>query len=303
MASFKKIRLLAVVLLLISMACATPSIFPSNESEINTAVAGTVMAGQTQDAVNELLTPPTIQDTPTLVPTLTFTPEPPTATPTPTVVPTLPFTPTAETPFITVSVDTNCRSGPGKVYDVVGALLVGEFAEVFGRDPSNNYWYILNPDSNDPEFCWVWGKYATLTGPAMLAPVFTPPPTPTATATSLPTPKFTVEYTSMDSCNGFWWVELKLKNTGGIPFKSVNISIRDKVTDVVVSDTADGFINLDDCQTKSAKEILGIGETFTISTPAFKYNPESHRLFVTITLCSDKGQQGTCATEKIDFEP
>ncbi|HMU93339.1 MAG TPA: hypothetical protein PKE43_10040 [Anaerolineales bacterium] len=303
MASFKKIRLLAVVLLLISMACATPSIFPSNESEINTAVAGTVMAGQTQDAVNELLTPPTIQDTPTLVPTLTFTSEPPTATPTPTVVPTLPFTPTAETPFITVSVDTNCRSGPGKVYDVVGALLVGEFAEVFGRDPSNNYWYILNPDGNDPEFCWVWGKYATLTGPAMLAPVFTPPPTPTATATSLPTPKFTVEYTSMDSCNGFWWVELKLKNTGGIPFKSVNISIRDKVTDVVVSDTADGFINLDDCQTKSAKEILGIGETFTISTPAFKYNPESHRLFVTITLCSDKGQQGTCATEKIDFEP
>jgi len=303
MASFKKIRLLAVVLLLISMACATPSIFPSNESEINTAVAGTVMAGQTQDAVNELLTPPTIQDTPTLVPTLTFTSEPPTATPTPTVVPTLPFTPTAETPFITVSVDTNCRSGPGKVYDVVGALLVGEFAEVFGRDPSNNYWYILNPDGNDPEFCWVWGKYATLTGPAMLAPVFTPPPTPTATATSLPTPKFTVEYTSIDSCNGFWWVELKLKNTGGIPFKSVNISIRDKVTDVVVSDTADGFINLDDCQTKSAKEILGIGETFTISTPAFKYNPESHRLFVTITLCSDKGQQGTCATEKIDFEP
>ena len=303
MASFKKIRLLAVVLLLISMACATPSIFPSNESEINTAVAGTVMADQTQDAVNELLTPPTIQDTPTLVPTLTFTSEPPTATPTPTVVPTLPFTPTAETPFITVSVDTNCRSGPGKVYDVVGALLVGEFAEVFGRDPSNNYWYILNPDGNDPEFCWVWGKYATLTGPAMLAPVFTPPPTPTATATSLPTPKFTVEYTSIDSCNGFWWVELKLKNTGGIPFKSVNISIRDKVTDVVVSDTADGFINLDDCQTKSAKEILGIGETFTISTPAFKYNPESHRLFVTITLCSDKGQQGTCATEKIDFEP
>ncbi len=303
MASFKKIRLLAVALLLLSMACATPSIFPSNESEINTAVAGTVMAGQTQDAINELLTPPTLQDTPTPIPSSTFTLEPPTLTPTPTLIPTLPFTPTAETPFISVTVDTNCRSGPGKVYDVVGALLVGEFAEVLARDPSNNYWLILNPDGNDPEFCWVWGKYATLTGPAMLAPVFTPPPTPTATATSLPTPKFTVEYTSMDSCNGFWWVELKLRNTGGIPFKSVNISIRDKVTDVVVSDTADGFINLDDCQTKSAKEILGIGETFTISTPAFKYNPESHRLFVTITLCSDKGQQGTCATEKIDFEP
>lgn len=303
MASFKKIRLLAVALLLLSMACATPSIFPSNESEINTAVAGTVMAGQTQDAINELLTPPTLQDTPTPIPSSTFTLEPPTLTPTPTLIPTLPFTPTAETPFITVSVDTNCRSGPGKVYDMVGALLVGEFAEVLARDPSNNYWLILNPDGDDPEFCWVWGKYATLTGPAMLAPVFTPPPTPTATATSLPTPKFTVEYTNMDSCNGFWWVELKLRNTGGIPFKSVNISIRDKVTDVVVSDTADGFINLDDCQTKSAKEILAIGETFTISTPAFKYNPESHRLFVTITLCSDKGQQGTCATEKIDFEP
>lgn len=303
MSFFNKARLLAAALLISSLACSMSTFFPADQNAISTAVAGTVIAGITQDALNATLNPPTAQNTFTPIPTSTFIPEPPTLTPTATLVPTLPFTPTAETPFITVSVDTNCRSGPGKVYDMVGALLVGEVAEIFARDPTNNYWYIRNPDGNDPEFCWVWGKYATLVGPAMAAQVFTPPPTPTATATSLPIPKFTAEYTSMDSCNGFWWVELKLKNTGGIPFKSLNILIRDKITDVIVSDTANGFINLDDCQTKSAKEILGIGESYTISTPAFKYNPESHRLFVTITLCSDTGQNGTCATEKIDFEP
>lgn len=97
---------------------------------MSTAVAGTVIAGITQDALNATLNPPTAQNTFTPIPTSTFIPEPPTLTPTATLVPTLPFTPTAETPLITVSVDTNCRSGPGKVYDMVGALLVGEVADI-----------------------------------------------------------------------------------------------------------------------------------------------------------------------------
>jgi hypothetical protein len=266
-------------------------------------VAQTVAAMITLDALQATL-PPALEATATetVTPTFTFTPEPPTLTPTITLTPTPPFTPTLEISLITVSVDTNCRSGPGKVYDMQGALLVGEFAQIYARDPTNNYWYIRNPDG-DPEFCWVWGKYATLIGPALLLPVFTPPPTPTATATPLPAPKFTAQYTGLDSCNGYWWTEIRLKNTGGVPFKSVGISIKDKVTDATVAEISDGFINLDNCQTKSTKEILGVGETYIISTPAFNYNPEGHKLLMTITLCSDTGQTGTCATEKLNFAP
>lgn len=183
-----------------------------------------------------------------------------------------------------------------------GALLVGEVAEVYGRDPTNNYWYIRNPDS-DPEFCWVWGKYATLVGPALLMPVFTPPPTPTATLTPLPSPAFKAEYAGLDTCNGSWWVEIKLKNTGSIPLKSVDISVKDKVTDLVLVNLADGFTNLDGCLAKTTKDTLKAGDTYLLSAPAFVYNPTGHKLVVTITLCSDTGQKGMCATDKIDFTP
>ncbi len=294
-----KIRLMVAILLTASLACSMPSFFSPDTNAIGTAVAQTVIAGITQDALQRTLQPSPAE---TSTPTSTFTLEPPTLTPTITLTPTPPFTPTPEIPLISVSVSTNCRSGPGKVYDMVGALLVGQIAQIYARDPTNNYWYIRNPDG-DPEFCWVWGKYATVTGPVLLVPVFTPPPTPTATATSLPSPKFTAEFTGLDSCNGYWWAEVKLKNTGGIPFKSLNISVKDKVTDVVVVNLADGFINLDNCLTKSTKDILGVGDTYITSTPAFNYNPEGHKLLTTITLCSDTGQKGTCTTEKIDFVP
>jgi hypothetical protein len=189
-----------------------------------------------------------------------------------------------------------------------GALLVGEFAEVYGRDPTNSYWYIRNPDSG-PEFCWVWGKYATLVGPTSLLPVFTPPPTPTPTLTPLPTftptpsPAFKATYASLDTCNGSWWVEIKLKNKGSVPLKSVNISINDKVTGVVVVNLADGFTNLDGCLTKNTKDILGLDDTYLLSAPAFIYNPTGHEINAILTLCTDTGQKGMCVTNKLNFTP
>jgi hypothetical protein len=218
------------------------------------------------------------------------------------------FTPTPFITLITVSTPTNCRNGPGKVYVMEGALLVGEIAEVVGRDPTGNYWYIRNPDSS-PEFCWVWGKYATLTGPALTLPILTPPPTPTPTFTSLPTltftpsPAFKVEYAGLDMCNGSWWAEVKLKNKGSVPFRSVNISVKDKVTDIVVVNLADGFTNMDGCLLKSTKDMLGLGDTYLLSAPAFAYDPTGHELKATLTLCSDTGQKGVCTTSKIDFTP
>jgi hypothetical protein len=292
------------------LACASMPVFSLPDTgAISTSAAQTVIAGLTQNVPQATLSA-TFETTPTF----TFTSEPPTftqtetLTPTQTLTATLVFTPVPLVPLISVSVPTNCRSGPGKVYGMEGALLVGDFAEVYGRDPTNNYWYIRNPDSG-PDFCWVWGKYATLTGPVLLVPVFTPPPTPTPTFTPSPTltptpfPAFKAEYASLDTCNGSWWVEIKLKNKGSISLKSVNISVRDNLTGTVLVNLADGFTNLDGCLVKTTKDALGPDDTYLLSAPGFVYDPTGHELKVILTLCSDAGQKGMCATDRIEFTP
>ncbi len=99
--------------------------------------------------------------------------------PTLTLMPTITLTPTLEVTMVSVSVDTNCRTGPGKVYDYIGALLVGEHAEVVGQSMDGIYWIIKNPDQNGE--CWLWGQYATIIGQTTNIKKFTPPPTPTPT--------------------------------------------------------------------------------------------------------------------------
>jgi hypothetical protein len=297
----------AAVLLLASLACTNMPIFSTPDTAaISTFAAQTVIADLTQNAPQPTLSA-TLESTSTSTFTPTFTPTE-TLTPTSTLsaTPTLTFTPLV--PLISVSVATNCRNGPGKVYDLVGALLVGVVAEVYGRDPTNNYWYIRNTDWG-AEYCWVWGGYATLTGPVLLLPVFTPPPTPTPTFTPSPTltptpsPAFKADYTSLDTCNGSWWLEIALKNRGTVPLKSVNISVTDKATGVVVVNLVDGFTNLDGCLSKTTKDTLGPGDTYQLSAPAFNYNPAGHEIKVVITLCSDTGQKGLCATNKFEVIP
>ena len=106
------------------------------------------------------------------IPSPTFLPGPPTLTPTPT------HTPTPTVPTIKVSLDTNCRSGPGKVYDMIGALLVGETTEILARGSVPNYWVVDNPDYPGHE-CWLWGKYATVSGDTSHLPIRSAAPTPT----------------------------------------------------------------------------------------------------------------------------
>lgn len=306
----RQTHLFVAILLFVSLACANlPVLSTPDAGTISTAAAQTVIAGLTQNAV---------QASPTATSTFTSTSEPPTFTPTETPTITLTptqtltvtpaFTPTPLVSLISVSTPTNCRNGPGKVYGMEGALLVGEFAEVYGRDPTNSYWYIRNPDSSS-EFCWVWGQYATLSGPFLLLPVFTPPPTPTPTNTPLPTftptpfSAFNVDYVGLDTCNGSWWAEIKLKNNGSVPLKSVSISVNDNVTGVVVVNLADGFTNMDGCLSKTTKDVLGLRDTYLLSAPAFTYDPTGHEIRATLTLCSDTGQKGVCMTKKHDFVP
>lgn len=103
----------------------------------------------------------------------------PSLTPLPTFTPTPEFTATPTIPLANVSLDTNCRSGPGKVYDYLGALMIGEKAEVVGKHTASNYWIIKNPDGNGN--CWLWGSYATVTGNTANLQEYVVPATPTPT--------------------------------------------------------------------------------------------------------------------------
>ncbi|MCE7859335.1 MAG: hypothetical protein DYG86_06060 [Chloroflexi bacterium CFX2] len=95
-------------------------------------------------------------------------------------------TSTPSVPQITVSVNTNCRTGPGVVYDLIDSLLVGQTGEIVGKNSGvPNYWVIKR--LNGSGTCWLWGQYATVTGNTSNLPEYPVPPTPTPTKTATPT--------------------------------------------------------------------------------------------------------------------
>jgi hypothetical protein len=114
------------------------------------------------------------------------TPTLPANTATPEFTSTPEFTPTPSVPTVTVSVNTNCRTGPGVVYPLVGGLNVGQSAEVIGKSTSTNYWIIKLPGNG--AVCWLWGEYATVSGNVANLQEYAIPPTPTPTITPTPAP-------------------------------------------------------------------------------------------------------------------
>lgn len=151
------------------------------EHSIQTIVAGTLAAE------NEIVTDE---------PAATEVPDPVVDTPEPTITPTptITQTPTPDKPMVSVSVNTNCRKGPGLQYDIVGALAVGEQAEVIGVAETANYWVIRNPRQAGE--CWLWGQYATVVGQISGLPRRTPPPTPTPSFTPTPMYNWTGTWTT-----------------------------------------------------------------------------------------------------------
>jgi hypothetical protein len=298
------LKLLAgTVLLIATQACAPPGAPTPDLNAVYTAIAQTIVA-MTQSAQPEVSITASEMPSPTSSPDLApATQTPSTQTPFVTMTPISFFTSTPGLTFtpvaaqITVSVPTNCRTGPGVTYDRVGGLQVGEVAEVVGRHADRNYWVIRNP-GRPSELCWLWGEYATVTGNTSGLPVMTPPPTPT------PAPGFDAKYNSIESCTGTgWWVDIELENTGGITFQSIVMTVTDTVTSTVLSLYSDDFTNRNGCNETATEDNLPAGDELLVSSPVFTSNPSGHELRATITLCSNLGQSGTCATQSINFTP
>lgn len=89
--------------------------------------------------------------------------------------------PTPGAPNISASIDTNCRKGPGQIYEAVSYLLVGKTSEVVNQYQNGTWWVIKDPN-NPSQRCWVWGQTTLVTGNWKQLPEATQPPTPTGAA-------------------------------------------------------------------------------------------------------------------------
>ena len=231
--------------------------------------------------------------------TQTYTPAP-TSTNTPIPEPTSTLTQTSgefEPPLVQVSLDTNCRSGPGKVYPYLGGLFVGEESTIHGIDPSGAWYYIVNPDLED-SYCWIWGFYAEITGETAPLPIFTPGPTPNTV------PQFTAEFRELETCNGAWRVEFSVENTGPVNLDSISVHVLDTITDEQTGySEMNTFMAAEGCNLVYDEDLLFPGESgFTISFD-LSQDPTNHYSFATITACTQEDLGGNCFLSEFAFTP
>ncbi len=165
-----RISVLITVLLATGLACNFSRALEGEvvqDEQVALAVARTLSAAQTATAAAQ---------------NPTSEPEQPTATPVPseTPTPTITLTPTSSVPQARLTQNTNCRTGPERVYDLIRTFLIGESAEIIGKNSRGDYYYVTD-GANRSRDCWLWDRYVEVSGDISQIPVFTPPPTPTPT--------------------------------------------------------------------------------------------------------------------------
>ncbi len=285
--SVSRAALLSFASLFVLAACSAPT--PSDAelaAQIEEAVRGTVEAQASALPMTATPapshTPPTVH---TPVPTSTFTPTT-TATPAPTSLP----------PAASVSLVTNCRTGPGSAYPIVLSLKPGQVAQVTARSTVENYWYIANPDQSN-EYCWLWGEYATVEGDASNLPVLTPPPAPT------PQFVFSLYRHSFTEC-GVTRVVLVVVNKSGSTFRSARIHVEDLDT----SDDLHGprldlepfGDNPSSCPADKGSNSLPPGATAYLVIPISPFEG-GHDAVAHIKLCTGDDGGGDCVTKSAYF--
>lgn len=215
----------------------------------------------------------------------------PTATPSPTasLTPTSTLTPT---PYVIIAGNTNCRYGPGSVYDLLYTYLAGAEAILLGKDAAEEFWYTQDGTGVSPD-CWLWNKYATPVGDTSLIPVFTPPPTPT------PFLSFSVSYQGDDcgagSC-GFWF---QVNNTGVLPLESVRVYVKNTTTSADSTYTSNvfqtGIMGGDIANVPFASS----GYTHSNLIP----NPSGATVNANIKVCSQNDLGGICLVKTVVINP
>jgi len=156
----KKLILVLICFTVVLAACDLPTRNASQPTQaLDMSLVGTIAAATLQAMATQ---------TPTLTPL-------PAITSTPTL--TMTITPTFAKPILSFNGNTNCRKGPGEIYDVVTVLRSGTDVEAVGHLDKTNYWLVKMPDS--AETCWASADFAQTSGSVQALPTVTAPPTST----------------------------------------------------------------------------------------------------------------------------
>ncbi len=131
--------------------------------------------------------------------------------------PTITSTPTPDVPTITLSQDTNCRTGPAVYYGYVTTVAAGVQMEVVGvpsiSSVAADYVIVKNPNGSGN--CWMWLRYADNKDFSSYGlQSYNTPPTPTPTLT--PTPAF--------DWSGSWTIYVD-DGAGGYNTYSMSVSV------------------------------------------------------------------------------
>lgn len=248
-----------------------------------------------EDNATPEVKPPTEQSTATIEATATRTSAPtetPTVIPTETPIPEPSATATIEIPMAKVGRESNCRVGPGGMYNLVATYQTGQMLEVVAKDLGGGYVFVRNPGKPE-EQCYLLANNVTISGDISALPKFTPRPSPTAA------PYFNVSFKKFDTCSGEDYALFTVENIGSVPFRSAYI----KVTDHKVNRSVEQALNVFDLWTGCiiAKSItpLDVGGTGYVTSPSFKWAARQNKLQAVIMLCTEKGLKGTCVTQTI----
>jgi hypothetical protein len=235
---------LGILLLLSALLFGACNFSPRTETpepgSIETSAAQTIEVNMKQLTIDALQAQLTAQSltlqapAPTLPPTSTALPTdtsvPPTAAAPPVLPsPTLP-PPTPAPPMLTANVETRCRQGPSTNFPVVSYILVGQQAQVIGRNPAHTWWLIRDPQGTFGN-CWVWGETTQLIGSESQVPEVQPPPEPTQPSQV----SFQTTYSNIHICGGVATVVFLVGNNGSVAFQSSSITIRDVTNGVGLS--------------------------------------------------------------------
>jgi len=221
-------------------------------------------------------------ETPAATVTETFTPEP-SATATPEVV-------TAK-----VGRESNCRIGPGGIYDLVATYQADQMLEVVARDLGGGYVFVRNPDKPE-EQCYILENNVTIGGDKSILPQFTPLPSPTAV------PYFNVSFKKFDICKGVDFAIFNVENVGSVPFRSAYIRITDAKADKSAELSLSAFDLMTGCIVAKNIAPLEAGGTGFVNSAPLKWPARQNTLQAVIMLCTEKSLKGTCVTRVIEVK-
>jgi hypothetical protein len=244
---------------------------PTSEATATIDVAAT----QTMQAKLIPTQTPTITSTttPTREPSATSTPEPPKAE---------------------VVRETNCRIGPGGLYDLVATYQVGQMLNVVAKDLGGGYWFVQNPEKLE-EQCYLLGQNIKITGNTEVLPKFTPLPSPTAA------PYFEVTFRKFDTCENREYVTFDIVNKGSFAFRSLYVRVINKG-----GESVEQAYNAFDLRVRCvlAKNIapLDPGASGYVYSPQFTWSGRGKDLRVIIMACTEKNLKGSCVTQTVNVE-